>query len=299
MATATLEKNMATTITEEAVFVTVHFERFGNSRRVASEQIEVDADKKRVTATKKLIESETLQSIVRLDYEVLRYIDSVCLPYEKGTHILPMGLLKEFDDQMKSCGAKREELVEKFVDEYNALIDAAVTPLGALFRRGDFMHSSEVRGEFRFRWNYLMLSTPGALKKVSQDLFAEERQKIQQKAEESLGEWRDLLRIGMAQFVNRLRESLVPGMDGKCRKLTDSSVERLQEFLHTFEFRNLSNDTQLAALNNQIKGLMAGVTVEQLRESDNLKQKIGAMLADAAGQLATMTKGLRKIRSED
>ena len=293
---ATMEAPRLRSITEQAVFVAVRFERFGNSRRVASSQVEVDADKTRISVTKRLLDSQELQEVTRLDHKVIGYLDSKCLPYERGLHVLPLGLLKRVDEDLRAFEAERNGYIDAFVAEYPKLLEAAREPLGGLFNERDYLTADQARAEFRMGWNYITLSTPGALADISKDLFNEERSKIASKMEESYEEWRVLLRVAMADLVKRLEESLVEGPDGKSRKLTDSAVNKLKDFLETFEFRNINNDQELAGINAKLKDLMDGVTVKDLRESDRLKENIGIVLQDASRTLETMTKGVRKIR---
>jgi hypothetical protein len=300
-ATATATKNGTAigSISDKAVFLSIHFSRFYNIRKVETSQVEVDADKRRIGVTKKLLESKTLQEIQRLDYEAMRYIESRCLPFEKGIHALPNGLIEEVDDSLRERDADRNRLVDQFVAEYDDLLNEARRPLGALFDAGDYPTAEETRAYFGMRWNYLSLSTPGSLKELSPKLFQEERRKIGEKMQESYEEWRTILRVAMADLVKRLRESLQPGPDGKTRKLTDSSVNRLQDFLQTFSFRNVTNDEELEKVCEELKVAMTGVTVEQLRESERLKEKMGKSIAEAAATLDVMTQGIRKLRSEE
>lgn len=297
MATTTMPE--VGTISESVVFLSIHFNRFGNTRKVASNRVDVDADKRRIGVTKRLLSSESLQAITRVDYEVLRYMESRCLPFEKGMHALAIALVEEVDAKLKEYRAERNDLIEVFLLEYPSLLDGARRDLRVLFEDRDYATVEEARKEFGMRWNYLSLSTPGQLAQMSEGLYAEERAKIQDKMRESYEEWRSLMRVAMLEVVNRLSESLRPGEDGKTRKLTDSSVNRLQDFLATFPFRNVSNDAELAKMRDQIAGFMEGVTVEQLRESESLKEKIGTKISKAAASLEVMTQGIRKIRADE
>ena len=286
-------------ITDKAVFLSIHFNRFGNTRKIASSKVNMDVDKRRIGVTKRLLASDSLQAITRLDYEVLRYIESRCLPFEKGIHALPIGLVEEVDEQLRKFREQRDQLIDAFLTEYPTLLEEARVPLGVLFDQKDYATVNEARDEFGMRWNYLSLATPGVLAEMSEGLFAEERQKIRDKMAESYQEWRDLLRVAMADLVKRLSESTTPGADGKTRKLTDSSVNRLQDFLNTFNLRNVCDDRELQVICNQLKNVMRGITVEQLRESESLKGRIGSAVADAAASLEIMTAGLRRIRTDE
>ncbi len=286
-------------IAEKAVFLSLHFHRFGNRRKVASTEIEVDAEKQRVKVSKVLLDSNELKAIEHLDAEINDYVISRCLPYDKSLHVLPLGLVEEIEETLERFVKQRQELIETATERYPELLDAARGPLGALFNRRDYPSQVEFQRRFRVTWNYVSLSTPGKLAEISPRLFSEERRKISERMEESYTEWRDLLRIAMADMVKRLCESLQPDAAGKVRKLTDSSVNRLKEFLSTFSFRNITNDQELEQISDQLKAIVGGITPDKLRESENMKAMIGEKLSQAAATLEVMTQGIRKIRSEE
>jgi hypothetical protein len=73
----------------------------------------------------------------------------------------------------------------------------------------------------------------------------------------------------------------------------------LQDFLSVFSFRNVTNDGELSAICEQLNGVMKGITVEQLRESEGLKEKVGAKIAAAVASLQVMTAGIRKFQKEE
>lgn len=306
MATAVLDEPMSkragmTDLAEKVCFVMVHFERYGNSRKVNPEDVKVDADKRRLSVTKRLLESDTLREIGTLDHTIIKWLQTQCLPYEKSLHVLPAGLMEDVDEELGRYERQRQELVDKFVAEYPEKVEEEERkrPLGSLHNSGDYQSEEEVRDEFSMRWTFLMISAPGKMTGVSNKRLRENAAKLEQRAQECLEEWKGLLRLEMKTFVDRLRESLVPGADGKTRKLTDASVDKLQNFLTTFTFRNVTDDEALEKLVGQVQEIAQGVTVEQLRESESLQSDLGGVLAKAARTLETMTQGVRKFRRLD
>jgi hypothetical protein len=91
---------------------------------------------------------------------------------------------------------------------------------------------------------------------------------------------------------------LTPSSDGKKKKLYETNVTKLQEFLNTFDIRNVTDDTELQNEVAKLKGIMEGVDVEKLRESDNLKVTVSEKLTEAKAQLSTIigTQVSRKFR---
>ena len=77
MATAPMIANLETPgedLARKTVFVKLHLGVLGNSRKVSSAQVEVDADKNLIRVSKTLLDSPELQAIRRLDGELRYYL---------------------------------------------------------------------------------------------------------------------------------------------------------------------------------------------------------------------------------
>src|SRR5437667_310686 len=119
MATASMIVDLETPgedLARKTVFVKLHLGLLGNTRKVSSAQVEVDADKNSIHISKSLLDSPELEAIRRLDGEIRRYLYSTCLPFEPGIHLLPIGLIEPADAKLNEFRAKREELVEHLRD---------------------------------------------------------------------------------------------------------------------------------------------------------------------------------------
>ncbi len=124
MATASPIVNIqdpGTDLARKTVFIKLHLGLLGNTRKVSSAQVEVDADKNSIHISKSLWDSPELEAIRRLDGEIRRYLYSICLPFEPGIHLLPIGLIESADAKLNEFRAKREELVEVFLGAYPRL----------------------------------------------------------------------------------------------------------------------------------------------------------------------------------
>ncbi len=124
MATAPLIANLEAPgedLARKTVFVKLHLGLLGNTRKVSSAQVEVDADKNSIHISKSLLDSPELEAVRRLDGEIRRYLYSICLPFEPGIHLLPIGLIEPADAKLNEFRAKREELVEVFLGAYPRL----------------------------------------------------------------------------------------------------------------------------------------------------------------------------------
>jgi len=112
---------------------------------------------------------------------------------------------------------------------------------------------------------------------------------------------RQFLRALMLELVKHARERLEPGPDGKPKVFRNSLVKNIDEFLDTFQMRNIADDTELAGLVSQMRSLAAGVVPADLRTSDSLRRPWAAELGRIETSISSMIveKPSRQIRFAD
>ena len=105
------------------------------------------------------------------------------------------------------------------------------------------------------------------------------------------------MRVLLKEYVDKLLGVLKP-TDGKKKKLTKSSITKLQDFLNTFNLRNVTDDLQLQVEVDKLKMIMSGVDADKIKESDSLKVDLTAKFAEASTTLTNLVEVTgRKFRS--
>jgi hypothetical protein len=74
----------------------------------------------------------------------------MCLPFEVGIHLLPLGLVETVDERLHEFKDKRGELVESFLSAYPRLCQEAAGRLRTLYNPTDYPPVDEVRSHFTF-----------------------------------------------------------------------------------------------------------------------------------------------------
>jgi hypothetical protein len=115
-------------LTRRTVCIKVQRTRLGNSRKVSAAKVEVDTDKTLLRISKRLFDCDEYKAISNFDAEVSKYLESVCLPFEKGIHLCPLPLLQQVDQTLKEFAARRTALVEAFLTVYPDLCAQAPEP---------------------------------------------------------------------------------------------------------------------------------------------------------------------------
>jgi hypothetical protein len=290
---------------EKAVCLTLAIGRFGNTRKAPLTNVQVQADKNRLRLSKQLLVSPELEKVESYDSALRTWVQSRCLPMPavfKGSYVLPLGAVEEVHARLER--AEREErpiLVDDFCRSYPAAIEQAQLDLGDLFDPQNYPGLGRVRTMFYVDYRYFSLSTPSRLRDFSVTLFREERDKAARLWQETLEEGRQYLRNLLLEIVKHARERLEPGENGKPKVFRNSLVNNINEFLDTFQIRNIADDRELAGLVEQTRRLASGIGAQDLRGDDTLRQAWAGELTRIERSLASMVvdQPTRRITFDD
>ncbi len=272
-------------LAKQTVFIKLHLGLLGNSRKVSSSRVEVDADKALIRVSKTLLDSPELQAIRTLDGDVRHFLYDMCLPFEVGIHLLPLGLVETVEERLHEFNDKRGELVESFLSAYPRLCQEAAGRLRTLYNPTDYPPVDEVRSHFTFGWQYVSYGVPEQLREISAQFFQEEREKAVVAMSEACTEIQQVMRASLLELVNHLRERLSDHADGKPQRLRESTVQKLRDFLGTFDLRNVVDDQELKEQVEKARSLLEGVSTDALRNMPLVRAWVRKGMAEVAAQM--------------
>lgn len=291
----------ASQLTSKVVFLRTRFGVIGNTRKVpGADVLETDADKALLRVSKQLLDSPELDAIKKADSKMRQWLYNTCLPFDIGMQMLPRGLVNNAVSKMTEYKAERAELVEAFITAYPALMEKASGELKSLYSGADYQGIESVRAKFVFDWHITTFGVPETLKEISADLYKAEQIKAEQQMKDATAEITALMRQTLFDMVAHLQEKLTPGDDGKPKRIYESAVTNITEFLDSFDARNVTNDAELAAQVKKARELLTGTNVATLRSSDSFREKLRAGMEGLTTTLSGMvevTPG-RKFRDE-
>jgi hypothetical protein len=243
---------------------------------VKESESQVDTDARWMSTSKTLFSSKKLWDIYAADTRIDNLLTKYCLPSvirRSNTRILPAALVPEVDAILVAHLEERERMVEEFCspEEYESAIAKAKEKLGPLWNEEDYLPLDVVRKQFAYSWQYLEFNVSSQLKTISADILKREQKKLEEHWVEAGNSIRALLRANMADLVSHMAERLSPTADGKKRVFKTSSLTNIQDFIATFDARNLSGDTDLKALVDKVQALTKGLDPELLRGDESMR----------------------------
>lgn len=274
----------------------------GNERTVRDKSIlRTNADHGRLHIGKRLLECKEYQAISILDGQMRDYIARVALPtpFKAGTHVIPLDLLERVDETLQTYAESRREMVGQLALVYDAAKASAKAQLGDLYREDEYLDADQLQQAYSMRWQYVTLTAPDKIKDMNAAIFEREQARLQEQWDSAIDDMRDALRVGLSELVTDMVARLSdPDKKFKPTKL----LARFEEFLSTFDARNVTNDEELAALAQQARAILAGVDTENLTKfkdvREDVREKFTAAQA-ALSELELTSRRQRRITFED
>lgn len=264
----------------------------GVRKKVSTTQVEVDADKKMIHVSKDIIDCQEYKRVVSMNGEIKGYLQRVALPsmLRAGLYLVPVDLVQPVVAQLDDYIKQREKLIEEFLAVYEKAKGEAKKRLKELYDLTDYPARQALRMSFYVDYQLTAESVPKKLQDISKKLFESERLKIVNKWEEAGEQIRSVLRSSMADLVSHLAERLTGASEeGKPKIFRDTAVKNIEEFLESFDPRNVTKDQELKTLVDRCRKVLHGVDVKQLRDEESEERK------RVAGEMGKVKAALDKL----
>lgn len=298
-------------ITERAALFSLSYGSFGNTRKIRAEKdedengvaqaqlpgmnavtVKTDADKDWLKVSKQLLASPELDDIRKSDAAIYQWLLKQTLPFDGllGVKFMPYAMLPKVIAKLKEHETERLAKIETFLTNYYQLCIEAKQRLGSLYNPRDYPDSATLRARFYFEWGFAKIEVPEHLQTISKEWYAEEVKKTQDKMNQAAQDILLFMRVSLAELVTDLQAKLEPDTDGKTKRLHSSAITNLQEFLATFQFRNIVNDTELDKLAAKLQSIVKGLHPDQLRGNEENREYIHDKMKTIGAQLTALVE---------
>lgn len=267
--------------------------------------IGVQSDLTRIRGSKKLLDCDEAAAIAAEFTRVKQYVKdrSLPTPFGDGIFFVPNTRIQEVDAELRQSEVVNvPRLVEALVSVYGEVLEREQAALKENFHIADYDSPQEIRNRVRLDYAYVTFGIPENLPEVIRQREAE---KQGQRLSESVDAMQTLLRNEMAKLVQHAVTKLsgTEEKNGKVKPLSfkNTTITNIREFLELFKDRNITGDEQMQAVCARAEQLLNGVSPEDLREHDNVRDSVARGFAEIQAQLETMMvpRGSRVITFDD
>lgn len=211
-----------------------------------------------VKGRKFLINPELLGPIKTSIQKARQLLAKSALPFPvNGLYLVPKESIVDVDGLLSLIQQEFESKVDSFVGFYGEAREEAKMVLGDLFSETDY--PLNIKSKFRFDWRFVLIDIPNKASILSPELYAREKEKFQALMEEAKELSVVALREEFQEVVNHIVERLDGKGNGKVKTIKSNMVNRINEFLDSFNDRNLFNDDTLSDLVNQTRTAINGM----------------------------------------
>jgi hypothetical protein len=220
--------------------------------------------------------TEYLDQIVKFAAGVRLWHNKRTLPWaDAGTRLLPMTSFLSYKATLNDLEAEYNALVDRFLDKYPELVDAAAFNLGKLFNRDDYPEVETIRNKFKFSYMFSPVPTAGdfrvdigetALAELRDQFELNANNKVERAMKEAWGRLHDVL--------CHMSEKLTDTEEGKSREFRDSLVGNALELVDTLKALNITNDQSLETARKELFSAIAGVEGKELRRNPDIRKDV-------------------------
>jgi hypothetical protein len=281
---------------EKGCLVQLSISKWGGVKKINDNQLAEMIDTHEwLTATKKLVDPESLKPICKVGNAARTYLTSISLPFPiQGMVFIPKEMISRVDQRLEEFKAEFNQTITTFLHDYDRLRETAMVYLQDLFNEVDY--PVHVEKKFSFAWRFIILDVPNGKSGIlSPEIYEREKEKFFQTMEEARTMAIESLREEFGSMVERITERFTQS-DGKPKVFKNTTVESFYEFFETFKERNIFRDEQLNELVERAQGVLGGVSAESIRTNEHLKENIRTGMAEIENAMAmALARPRRKI----
>lgn len=285
------------------VHMVVERHYFGETRSASLATVQTEADKAVLALTKRLVKSPETAAIRQRDAQFRAWLRTVATPFRAGVWLVPVGLIERVEAEARRWVADRDRLADAAAVAYPGRIEEMREPLGPLFNPMDYPPTDRFRADFWVAFRFIDFGVPNVLREIRADVWERERVKL----EEARRQAREVVEQHLAGSLLRITDHVVdllrPRANGRRPALREGALDDLLTFLDLAPLRDVTNFEGLQRAVEQLRRAADGLSVEGLRDSDELRDRTAAAVAAArdvvAGLVTEDTRRAIRVREED
>ena len=203
---------------------------------------------------------------------------------DAGLRLLPTAQYFKYHQTMTDLEGQWQALVAGFLAVYEWQKSQAHAKLGDLLDLNDYPTTDAVATKFAFNLSYIPLPEAGDFRvDVGNEALAQVKTDYEEYYSRQLGNAMNDVWTRLHTALTRMSSQLSYKADGSTEKFKDTLVGNVLDMVELLDVCNVTGDSQMVALKNELANTMYGVTAEVLREDtftrDDTKRNIDKIIA--------------------
>ena len=272
--------------------------------RKLDKQVSAEIDQAKSTKTKAgnyhknlLAGSEKLAEIGKIASAVRNWHYTQTSPWsDAGSRLLPATLFMDYKLKLSEYEKMFTDAVDKFLAEYDQLVNQSAFTLGALFNRDDYPSVDNIRRKFAFTYMFSPVPESGDFRvDVGNQGMAELRTNFESAINTRIKTAIEDMRTQLIDQLNHMSEKLSDLDEPRTLKdgtivttqiFRDSLVENAVELVKNLKHLNITQDPDVETMRAELESAIKNIDAQTLRDSDEARRKTKARVDALLGKFA-------------
>ena len=262
---------------------------FNSAQRAVSAEA-FDADSNAVRGSKRIFNNaaEELRAITRLQNHCKRYVEGMTIDHpQKGIRLVRRDKVEELNREVGSFQEQLEVLITEANDAYQGMRTERQEALASLFNEADYPMT--LLGEWSISLKFPSLEPNTSMLALHPEIYEAEKRRVAAEFDAVVGNTTAAFEVEFERLLGSLVEAMTgtKTKDGETvrKSFHTSSVANLGDFFDTFQALDIGNNEELQRLIGQANQVVKGIDVENLRQSDELRDRVAEQMTDLREEL--------------
>lgn len=282
--------NVETNVFARTMHFKVEKHSFGEHKKASLAAIKTKADKALLALSKRILEMPETTDIRTHDGHFRDWLNTVATPYADGVWLVGYDMVERVFAKAEAWEQERVRLVDVAADALPAQLELMRLRLepGGLFNPRDYPSVARFKAHYWVRHRFINFGAPDALQEINATIFARERQKVEAESARAVTLIEQHLAGSLLKITEHLADLLQPRAGGKKPALRDSALDGLLTFLDTIALRDVTGFKELKAVTTRLRRTAEGLSVDDLRDNDDLRARTAAAVEEARDAVAAL-----------
>jgi hypothetical protein len=231
-----------------------------------------------------LADDPTHKQLLNYRQTVYNWLRRSTYDWNGSLRLLPVVNLPKFKAEFQQHEKSYFALRDAFLAKYPQIVSNMAFKQGDMFDRSEYPSVDQIKDKFRIRLYVAEVPQSDFRCSIAQDLAEDLKTTYQKQVND------EIVPQVMADIANQFMEvmesishccgvdEISSSTDGevktKKRKIYETTVDKAKDLCETFRSFNLTNDEELAKASVSLERVLGGVSAEDIRESDAVRESV-------------------------
>lgn len=244
-----------------------------------------------------LADDPTHKQLLNYRQTVYNWLRRSTYDWNGSLRLLPVVNLPKFKAEFQQHEKSYFALRDEFLNRYPTIVSNMAFKQGDMFDRNEYPSVDQIKDKFRIRLYVAEVPQSDFRCSIAQDLAEDLKTTYQKQVND------EIVPQVMADIANQFMEVMESishccGVDEiststngevktKKRKIYETTVDKAKDLCETFRSFNLTNDEALAKASASLEKVLSGVSAEDIRESDAVRESVKQGVDDILGKFGS------------